>query len=200
MNIYLVGGAVRNMALGLPAHDIDFLVEGATVEEFFDQFPDARLVGKDFPVFLVNGNEYAFVRRERSNGNGHASFDIDFDIEVTVKEDLLRRDLTINAIAMCQETGELTMSNQAAYDLTHRVLRHNSSHFTEDPLRVFRIARFTATMQDFTVANKTIELMKKNAQQLVAPINRTSIQRAGTCIKRLPSSQVFRDSFGGRCS
>lgn len=159
MKILLVGGAVRDMLLGREFNDIDFLVEG-TEEEFLEAFPNAEKTGKAFPVYRVDGYEYAFARREQSNGNGHRDFDIDSD-GVSIEEDLQRRDLTINSIAMCPESYELIASDQALEDLENKILRHNNGAFKDDPLRVFRVARFAAILSEegFTVHPSTISEM-----------------------------------------
>ena len=159
MRIMMVGGAVRDLALGRIPNDIDYLVQDASVEEFMEVYPDARQVGKDFPVFLVNGEEYAFARTERNTGTGHTDFIININKDVTIMEDLNRRDLTINALAMCPENGKLVVNQQSIEDLENKVLRHNGPAFKEDPLRVFRVARFACQLPDFTIATETIHLM-----------------------------------------
>ncbi len=98
MKIYAVGGSVRDEILGIEANDKDFVVVGATEAEFLAKFPKAEKVGKSFPVFLVNGCEYAFARKERKNGRGYTGFDVEFSPDITLEEDLKRRDITINAI------------------------------------------------------------------------------------------------------
>ncbi|MFZ3223752.1 MAG: multifunctional CCA addition/repair protein [Rugosibacter sp.] len=160
MKIYAVGGAVRDELLGLPVKDRDWVVVGAT--------PDAMLaqgftpVGKDFPVFLhpQTHEEYALARSERKTAPGYAGFVFHTAPEVTLEEDLRRRDLTINAIAQA-ENGELIDPYGGRADLAARVLRHVSPAFAEDPVRILRVARFAARFADFSVAPETMELMRQ---------------------------------------
>jgi tRNA nucleotidyltransferase (CCA-adding enzyme) len=159
MQIFLVGGAVRNMLLGLPVNDFDYLVQGCTEQEFRNLFPEAKQVGAAFPVFLVDGEEYAFARVEKKTGEGHKGFSTETE-NVSVMEDLLRRDLTINSIALCPETGAMVGAPGAFKDLEKRVLRHTSEAFGEDPLRVLRVARFAAQLPQFSVANETMFVMR----------------------------------------
>ncbi len=159
MKILIVGGAVRDLALDRTPHDIDYLVQGATVEEFQTEYPDAKQVGKSFPVFLVDNEEYAFARTETKQGKGHTGFNVISSPEVSIMEDLDRRDLTINAMAMCPETGKVIRTPEAERDLKQKILRHNSPAFEEDPLRVFRVARFASQLPDFKVAEETLCLM-----------------------------------------
>lgn len=164
MQIYLVGGAVRDQLLGLTIKDRDHLVVGATVEQMLAK--GYRQVGKDFPVFLhpKTQEEYALARTERKTGRGYGGFTVDASPEVTLEEDLLRRDLTINAIAK-DERGQLFDPYGGQQDLEQRVLRHVSPAFIEDPLRVLRVARFAARYADlgFTVAPETMALMREIA-------------------------------------
>ncbi len=162
MQFYLVGGAVRDKLLGIPVHDRDYVVVGATAQELLNQgFIQA---GHDFPVFLhpKTHEEYALARTERKNGHGYHGFSVDFNPNVTLKEDLIRRDLTINAMAM-DETGKIIDPFNGLEDLKNRVLRHVSDAFVEDPLRVLRVARFAAKLyqEGFEIAPETLELMRK---------------------------------------
>jgi tRNA nucleotidyltransferase (CCA-adding enzyme) len=159
---YLVGGAVRDRLLGLPVKDRDWVVVGAT--------PDAMLaagyrpVGKDFPVFLdpQSGEEHALARTERKSGRGYQGFTFHAGADVTLEDDLLRRDLTINAIAEDEE-GRLVDPHGGVRDLDARVLRHVSDAFVEDPVRVLRIARFHARFASlgFRIADETLALMRE---------------------------------------
>lgn len=162
MQIYKVGGAVRDRLLGKPVTDIDWVVVGATTEEMLAQ--GFRPVGADFPVFLhpKSGEEYALARTERKSGRGYGGFTFHASPEVTLEEDLIRRDLTINAMAEDAQ-GVLTDPYHGQQDLEARLLRHVSSAFAEDPLRVLRVARFAARYADlgFTVAPETLELMRQ---------------------------------------
>src|SRR5690606_233588 len=140
---YLVGGAVRDQLLGLPVRDRDWVVVGATPEDMLRA--GFVQVGADFPVFLhpETKEEYALARTERKSGTGYKGFICDFSPDVSLEEDLLRRDLTINAMAMTEQ-GELIDPYQGQRDLADRLLRHVSDAFREDPLRVLRVARFAA--------------------------------------------------------
>lgn len=166
MNIYLVGGAVRDQLLGLPVHERDYVVVGAKGEEMIAA--GYQPVGKSFPVFLhpETQEEYALARIERKVGHGYHGFTFDVNQHVTLKEDLLRRDLTINAMAQDTE-GSIIDPYGGQADLKARVLRHVSPAFIEDPLRVLRVARFAARFAHlgFTVAPETIQLMREIAHQ-----------------------------------
>jgi tRNA nucleotidyltransferase (CCA-adding enzyme) len=161
MRVYEVGGAVRDALLGLPVRERDWVVVGASADELIAQ--GFRRVGKDFPVFLHprTGEEYALARTERKTAPGYTGFAFDAAPTVTLEQDLQRRDLTINAIART-ETGELVDPWSGRADLEARVLRHVSPAFSEDPLRVLRVARFAARFASlgFTVASATLQLMK----------------------------------------
>lgn len=165
MEIYLVGGAVRDQLLGLPIKERDWVVVGATVDEMLKL--RYRQVGKDFPVFLhPNTNEeYALARKERKTGPGYTGFDFDTSEAVTLEEDLLRRDLTINAIAL-KPDGTFVDPFHGKQDLEKKLLRHVSSAFVEDPVRILRAARFAARFAEFgfTVAPDTMALMKSMVQ------------------------------------
>jgi tRNA nucleotidyltransferase (CCA-adding enzyme) len=162
MRVYEVGGAVRDALLGLPVEERDWVVVGASADELTVQ--GFRRVGKDFPVFLHprTGEEYALARTERKTAPGYTGFAFDAAPTVTLEQDLQRRDLTINAIAR-SETGEIIDPWSGRADLEARVLRHVSPAFSEDPLRVLRVARFAARFAPlgFTVADATMELMKE---------------------------------------
>ncbi|MGF6722620.1 tRNA nucleotidyltransferase (CCA-adding enzyme) [Paraburkholderia sp. GAS41] len=166
MNIYVVGGAIRDALLGVPVQDRDYVVVGATPEQMVAQ--GYRPVGKDFPVFLhpQTHEEYALARTERKTAAGYHGFQFFYAPDVTLEEDLARRDLTINAMArQLQPDGSLSgpvidpFNGQG--DLQARVFRHVSDAFIEDPVRILRIARFAARFTDFTVAPQTLELMHK---------------------------------------
>ncbi|KLU17061.1 MULTISPECIES: multifunctional CCA addition/repair protein [Xenorhabdus] len=160
MKVYLVGGAVRDQLLGLPVTERDWVVVGSTPEELLSQ--GYQQVGKDFPVFLhpKTHEEYALARTERKSGQGYTGFSCYAAPDVTLEEDLLRRDLTINAIAQTRE-GALIDPYQGANDLKNRILRHVSLAFSEDPLRVLRLARFAARFAHlgFAIAPETQTLI-----------------------------------------
>ncbi len=164
MNTYLVGGAVRDKLLGLPCGDRDYVVVGETPESMLTA--GFQTVGKDFPVFLHprTGEEYALARTERKSARGHRGFVVHASPEVTLEDDLIRRDFTINAIAEAAD-GTLVDPYGGARDLQARVLRHVGPAFVEDPLRVLRAARFMARFaaHGFTVAPETMALMRAMA-------------------------------------
>ncbi|MFT6641675.1 MAG: tRNA nucleotidyltransferase (CCA-adding enzyme), partial [Flavobacteriaceae bacterium] len=143
MKHYLVGGAVRDEVLNLPVVDRDWVVVGSTPEQMLKA--GFKSVGKDFPVFLhpKSHEEYALARVERKTGPGYGGFEFNTDSTVTLEEDLSRRDLTINAMAR-RDTGEIVDPFNGQRDIESRLLRHVSQAFTEDPVRVLRIARFMA--------------------------------------------------------
>jgi tRNA nucleotidyltransferase (CCA-adding enzyme) len=159
MKTYIVGGAVRDELLGLAVKDMDHVVVGATPEQMVKL--GYRPVGKDFPVFLhpKTHAEYALARTERKTGKGYKGFQVHASPEVTLEEDLARRDLTINAIAR-DDAGSLTDPFNGQSDIAQKVLRHVSAAFIEDPVRILRVARFAARFTEFTVAPETMELMK----------------------------------------
>jgi len=165
MKIYLVGGAVRDRLLKLPAGDRDWVVVGATPAQMLALGYQA--VGRDFPVFLhpQTREEHALARTERKSGRGYRGFVVDADPSVTLEEDLQRRDFTINAIACDEDTGTLVDPYGGARDIADRVLRHVGPAFVEDPLRVLRAARFMARFAalGFRVADETMALMREVA-------------------------------------
>jgi tRNA nucleotidyltransferase (CCA-adding enzyme) len=165
MKIYAVGGALRDTLMGLPVHDIDYVVVGSSVEEMIAQ--GYRPVGKDFPVFLhpETQAEYALARTERKTGKGYKGFLFYADPTVTLEQDLERRDLTINAMA--QEVGAdgkwvgpILDPYNGQDDLALKIFRHVSDAFAEDPLRLLRIARFAARFPEFTVAPETMDALQ----------------------------------------
>ncbi|WP_428618257.1 multifunctional CCA addition/repair protein [Shewanella sp.] len=165
MKTYLVGGAVRDQLLNIPIKDRDYMVVGATPEEMLAK--GYKQVGKDFPVFLhpKTQQEYALARTERKTGLGYGGFSVYAAPDVTLEEDLLRRDLTINAIAQ-DEQGQLYDPYGGQADIDKRLLRHVSQAFVEDPLRVLRVARFAARFHSlgFSVAPETLTLMQEIAK------------------------------------
>lgn len=161
LNIYLVGGAVRDKLLGLESKDRDWVVVGSTPEEMINL--GFKRVGADFPVFLhpETHEEYALARTERKQGHGYHGFTCDSSPDVTLEDDLRRRDLTINAMAL-STTGELIDPYNGQTDLNNKVLRHVSNAFSEDPLRVLRVARFAARFETFgfQIAQETLTMMR----------------------------------------
>ena len=167
MQIYMVGGAVRDKLLGRPVNDHDWVVVGATPEQMLElgYLP----VGRDFPVFLhpETREEYALARTERKSGRGYRGFVVESSPDVTLEEDLSRRDLTINAIATSAygtSAGDIFDPYSGAKDIEARVLRHVTDAFREDPVRILRVARFAARFTDFTVAPETMQLMREMVQ------------------------------------
>ncbi|CAK0759912.1 fused CCA tRNA nucleotidyltransferase/phosphohydrolase [Gammaproteobacteria bacterium] len=162
LTVYLVGGAVREQLLGLPVKERDWVVVGATPEELIQR--GFKQVGKDFPVFLhpVTSEEYALARTERKTGPGYYGFEIHADPQVSLEEDLIRRDLTVNAMAQSLE-GVFVDPFGGRQDLERRLLRHVSPAFVEDPVRILRVARFAARYErlGFQVAEETSTLMQQ---------------------------------------
>ena len=167
MKIYRVGGAVRDAILGLPVKDIDYVVIGSSPEQMVAA--GYTPVGNDFPVFLhpVTRAEYALARTERKSAPGYRGFIFHCAPDVTLEQDLLRRDLTINAMAIAENTEQGTTAEQTIIDpfggqrdLFNRVFRHVSPAFSEDPVRILRVARFSARFYEFSIAPETMELMR----------------------------------------
>ena len=160
MRIFTVGGAVRDELLGLPIQDRDYVVVGASPGEMLAQ--GFRPVGKDFPVFLhpKTHEEYALARTERKAGHGYKGFSFHAAPDVSLEEDLARRDLTINAIARADD-GTLIDPFNGQADIAARLLRHVGPAFVEDPVRILRIARFSARFTDFSIAPETLALMRQ---------------------------------------
>ena len=183
MKIYLVGGAVRDELLGLPVKDRDWVVTGATPDEMLEQ--GYRQVGADFPVFLhpTTHEEYALARTERKNGQGYHGFTVYSAPDVTLEDDLKRRDLTINAMAKATD-GTLVDPFGGQQDIASRKLRHVSDAFTEDPLRILRTARFAARLrpQGFQVAEQTMTLMTDMAR--AGEVNHLAPERVWQEIQR----------------
>ena len=173
MQIYMVGGAVRDRLLGLPVQDHDWVVVGATPEQMVAQ--GYLPVGKDFPVFLHpdTREEYALARTERKSGRGYKGFTVFTSPDVTIEDDLARRDLTINAIAARadwtgtegQKDPEFIDPFNGRRDLRAKVLRHVTAAFREDPVRILRLARFAARFHDFTIAPETMALLREMVQE-----------------------------------
>ncbi|MBI1890364.1 MAG: multifunctional CCA addition/repair protein [Burkholderiales bacterium] len=163
MKTYIVGGAVRDRLLGLPVQDRDYVVVGTSPDDMLAR--GFTPVGKDFPVFLhpQTHEEYALARTERKTAPGYKGFVFHADSDVTLEQDLLRRDLTVNAMAQ-GEDGTIVDPFHGQRDLDNKVLRHVSPAFAEDPVRILRVARFAARFTEFTVAPETNALMQKMVQ------------------------------------
>ena len=180
MKIYAVGGAIRDTLMGLPVHDIDYVVVGSSAEEMVSQ--GFRPVGKDFPVFLhpETQAEYALARTERKTGKGYKGFHFYADPSVSLEQDLERRDLTINAMAQEVDAygnriGPLIDPFNGQEDLAAKVFRHVSDAFAEDPLRLLRIARFAARFPEFSIADETLLALKAIVQS--GELNSLSAER-----------------------
>lgn len=166
-NLYLVGGAVRDELLGFVEHDEDYAVTGISFEEFKELFQEAIVRGKDFPVFSIEDKEFALARKERKIGIGHNNFNIETDKKITIEEDLERRDITINAIAKEVLTGKIIDPYNGIEDLKNHSIRAVSSRFAEDPLRVYRVARFSSQF-NFQVEDSTIKMMNSLKAELLS--------------------------------
>jgi len=180
MKIYAVGGAIRDTLMGLPVHDIDYVVVGSSVEEMVAK--GFRPVGKDFPVFLhpETQAEYALARTERKTGQGYKGFHFYADPSVTLEQDLERRDLTINAMAQevgsdGKQFGPIIDPYNGQEDLAAKVFRHVSDAFAEDPLRLLRIARFAARFPEFSIADETLIALQAIVQS--GELNALSAER-----------------------
>ncbi len=160
LEVYSVGGAVRDALLGLPVQDLDYVVVGATAEEMTAL--GYKPVGKDFPVFLhpTSHDEYALARTERKVGKGYKGFTVYAAPDVTLEDDLCRRDFTMNAIAKSAD-GHLIDPHQGQADIQQKIIRHVGDAFVEDPVRILRAARFAARFVDFTIAPETMRLMQE---------------------------------------
>ena len=158
-NTYLVGGAVRDKILEIDNNDLDYVVIGITPEEMI-QADYTPIPANEFPIFIKDGNEYALARKEVKTGKGYKGFQIFTDINVTLEEDLFRRDLTINSIAI-DSSGNYFDPYNGLSDIQKGILRHTSEAFKEDPVRVLRVCRFMAQFGDFIIANETLTLMKE---------------------------------------
>lgn len=168
--LYLVGGAIRNHLLNMPITDEDYCVTGLTKEQFQKLFPEAKIQGKDFPVFILNHKEIALARKERKIGKGHKEFEFLTSPDITIEEDLARRDVTINSMAQDVSTGEIIDPFHGQEDIQKKILRKTTDAFAEDPLRVYRVARFMATLyqpaEQFTVEPGTLKAMEELKSEL----------------------------------
>ncbi len=163
--LYLVGGAVRDKILRKACYDEDYCVVGLNSSSFLELFPMAKMDGKAFPVFRMFGSEFALARKEKKIGVGHKEFEVISGKEISLKEDLERRDITINAMAEDVLTGEIFDYFGGKEDLKNGIIRAIRSHFKEDPLRVYRVARFSSVL-GFKVEEKTILMMNELKEEL----------------------------------
>ena len=163
--LYLVGGAVRDSLLNRPIYDEDYCVVGIKKEKFIELFPNSISRGKSFEVFDLEGKEFALARTEKKVGQGHKEFEITVGKEITMEEDLKRRDITINSIAKDVITGNLIDPFNGVEDIKNKTIRATSISFKEDPLRVYRVARF-ASQLEFKVEENTINMMNSIKEEL----------------------------------
>ncbi len=164
-SLYLVGGALRDEFLNIENHDKDYCVTGISKDEFLNLFPNAKIQGKSFEVFTINNTEFALARKERKIGLGHKKFKVETHKNITIQEDLARRDITINSIAKNVLTGEIIDPFNGIQDIKNKIIRATTNAFSEDPLRVYRVARFAAKLE-FEVDKNTIILMNKLKDEL----------------------------------
>lgn len=164
-NLYLVGGAVRDELIGKTIYDRDYCVTGISKEKFTMLFPKTRALGKSFEVFEMEHSQFALARKEIKTGIGHKEFEIKTGENITIEEDLARRDITINAIAKDVLTGEIIDPYNGRKDIEEKVIRATTDAFSEDPLRVYRVARFVATT-GFNVEEDTLKLMENLKNEL----------------------------------
>ena len=174
--MYLVGGAVRDRVLGIDPHDEDYCVTGIELSDFIDMFGDARVRGIDFPVFIIEGCEVALARSEEKVSQGYKGFKINTSKDITIEQDLKRRDITINAMAQDVLTGEFIDPYGGKEDIEKGIIKHVSSAFAEDPLRCYRVARFAAKY-NYSVYEETKKLM-------------TSLKKE---LKTIPEDRVFME-------
>ena len=185
--LYLVGGAVRDLFLNRESHDHDYVVTGVEVSDFKEIFCHPKMTGNQFPVFrLMIGNEeceIAFARKEEKIGEGHNGFKMVFNPSISIEEDLIRRDTTMNAIAMDVLSGDVIDPFHGVDDIRNGVIRATSEHFSEDPLRVLRVAR-QATQFSFSVDTNTLKLMETCSEELAkVPFERVwkELEKALSC-------------------
>ncbi|MBQ3408381.1 MAG: hypothetical protein IJH12_04155 [Clostridia bacterium] len=164
--LYLVGGAVRDFIIGIEIHDEDYCVTGLSKEEFVNLFPECHLKGKSFEVFEMYGKEFALARTESKNGRGHKDFCIKTGKNITIEEDLKRRDFTINSIAKDILTGKIIDPFDGIKDINNKIIKATSEAFCEDPLRAYRAARFACKL-NFDIDKNTIQLIEKIKPELV---------------------------------
>ena len=163
--LYMVGGAVRDKLLNIMPKDYDFCVTGLTKEKFIETFPNSNIRGKNFPVFDMEGFEFALARTEKKIGKGYKGFEILANDKISIEQDLKRRDVTINSIAIDVLTGEIIDPFGGRKDLENKILRATSDAFSEDPLRVYRVAKLAARF-NFKIEENTLNMMKKLRNEL----------------------------------
>lgn len=177
--LYLVGGAVRDEIINRPITDEDYCITGLTQEQFTNLFPGAIKQGKNFPVWRLEGKEFALARTEQKTGKGHTHFHTQTSPEITIEQDLARRDLSINSMAKEVLTGKIIDPYNGKQDSKQKILRATSTHFSEDPLRVYRVARLAAVLE-FTIERQTEAQMKK----LIPELSTLSVERITEELKK----------------
>lgn len=165
-NLYLVGGSVRDKFIGSKSKDEDYCVTGISAEKLKMLFPNIKTQGKAFEVFILENKEFAIARTEKKQGQGHKEFEITTNEKITIEEDLVRRDITINAIAQDVLTGQIIDPYGGIKDIKNKKIRAVSNKFKEDPLRVYRVARFAAKLQ-FCVEKETLQMMNSLKDELL---------------------------------
>lgn len=163
--LYLVGGAVRDEIMNRKVHDEDYCVTGIEKETFEKLFPNAYKRGKSFGVYDIENKEFALARKDKKIGKGHKKFEVQNGKDITIEEDLARRDITINSIAKNVLTGKIIDSYGGIKDIQNKIIRATTDSFIEDPLRVYRVARF-ASQLNFAVEENTIKMMRKIKEEL----------------------------------
>lgn len=163
--LYLVGGAVRDLLMNREPHDFDFCITGIEVQDFKKLVPEAKIRGKCFPVFDYNGCEFALARQEIKNGIGHKGFELISNKGISIFDDLKRRDITLNSVAIDILSKETIDPFNGKMDIGKRIIRATSDAFVEDPLRTYRVARFASEL-DFEIDDNTFKLMRKTKSEL----------------------------------
>lgn len=189
--LYLVGGTVRDIIRGYEPKDIDLCVTGLSPQQFHSIFPSAEITGKDFSVFRMFGWEFAFARKERKIGEGYKGFEIFTSPDITIEDDLIRRDITINSIAIDVLTQQIIDPVGGIEDIKKQIIRATSEAFSEDPLRVYRVARFGAEL-NYTVEPRTIKLMTKLKSELYTLSPERVFCELRKALYTLIPSQFFR--------
>lgn len=202
--LYIVGGAVRRFISCETPHDVDFCVTGISVDTFREIFPDARQQGKQFPVFVIENCEFAMARTERKSGMGYNGFEFNADPNVSIEDDLLRRDLTINSMAIDVRTGGIIDPYNGLTDLNEKILRPTSEAFKEDPVRCLRAARINAEYPEFRMNGLLLHMMYqlKTEMKLITPDHKLSELRKVFASKtpskyfiRLEQARILEDVF-----
>lgn len=163
--LYMVGGAVRDKLIKITPKDYDYTVTGISSEKFVSLFPNAKMQGKSFPVFNMENSEFALARKERKVEKGHKGFEFEVGENITIEEDLKRRDITINSIAIDVLTGEIIDPFNGVQDIKNKIIKATSKAFLEDPLRVYRVAKF-ASRFNFIVEENTLSMMNSLRDEL----------------------------------